>query len=128
MRVLIPVSRGRISPLLDVARRFLLVNVQGGRVIGRREVSIEKTGLVPRSKRIAQLDANVLICGAISQPLKQALASEAVWTIPNTCGPVEQVIQALRLGLLTERAFLMPGCSRRRHQTQGRHDGGNPER
>ncbi len=128
MRVLIPVSRGRISPLLDVARRFVLVNVQGGRENWRREVIIEKTGLVPRSKRIVQLDANVLICGAISRPLKQALASEAVWVIPNTCGPVEQVLQAFRLGQLTERAFLMPGCSRRRDQTQDRHRGGNPER
>jgi len=128
MRVLLPVSRGRISPLLDVARRFLLVNVQRGREIGRSEVSIDKTGLVPRSKRIAQLDAHVIICGAISRPLEQALASEAVWVIPNTCGPAEQVLQAFRLGQLTERAFLMPGCSRRRHQTQGRHGGGNPER
>jgi predicted Fe-Mo cluster-binding NifX family protein len=128
MRVLIPVSRGRVSPLLDVARRFLLVNVQRGREVGRREVSIEKTGLVPRSNRIAQLDTNVLICGAISRPLEQALASEAVWVIPNTCGPVEQVLQAFRLGQLTERAYLMPGCSRRRHQAQGRHGGANPER
>jgi len=128
MRVLLPVSRGRISPLLDVARRFLLVNVQGGREIGRREVSIEKTGLVPRSKRIAQLGAHVLICGAISRPLEQALASEAVRVIPNTCGSAEQVLQAFRLGQLTDRAFLMPGCSRRCHRIRGRHGGEVPEK
>ncbi len=128
MRVLLPVSRGRISPLLDVAKRFLLVNVQGGREIGRREVSIEKTGLVPRSKRITQLDTNVLICGAVSRPLEQALASEAVRVIPNTCGSAEQVLQAFRLGQLTDRAFLMPGCSRRRHRILGRHGGEVPEK
>jgi len=128
MRVLLPVSRGRISPLLDVARRFLLVNVQRGREIGRREVSIEKTGLGPRSKRIAQLDAHVLICGSISRPLEQALASEAVRVIPNTCGPVEEVLEAFRLGQLTKRAFLMPGCSRRHDQIQGRHLSGNSEK
>ena len=128
IRVLIPVSRGRISPLLDVARRFLLVSVQGGIEIGRREVSIEKTGLAPRSERIAQLNTDVLICGAISRPLEHALASEAVWVIPNTCGPVEQVLQAFRLGQLTERAFLMPGCSRQRHRIRGRHRGEDPEK
>jgi len=128
MRVLIPISRGRISPLLDVARRFLLVNVQGGREIGRREVSIRETGFVPRSKRIAQLDTDVLICGAVSRPLEEALASEAVRVIPNTCGPVEEVLEAFRLGELTDRAFLMPGCSRQRHHILGRLRGGNPGR
>jgi len=128
MRVLIPISRGRISPLLDVARHFLLVNVQGGREIGRREVSINKTGLVPRCKRIAQLDTHVLICGAISRPLEEALASEAVRVIPNTCGPVDEVLEAFRLGQLTDRAFLMPGCSRQRHQVRNRLCDGNPRR
>jgi predicted Fe-Mo cluster-binding NifX family protein len=128
MKVLVPISRGRISPLLDVAKRFLLVDVQGGREMGRSEVSVDEEGIVPRSKRIAQLDTNVLICGAVSRPLGEALTSEAVRVIPNTCGPVEEVLEAFRLGQLTDRAFLMPGCSRQRHQARGRLSGGNPER
>jgi predicted Fe-Mo cluster-binding NifX family protein len=128
MKVLVPVSRGRISPLLDVAKRFLLVTVDGGRERGRREVSMDEQGIVPRSKRIAQLDTNVLICGAVSRPLEEALASEAVRVIPNTCGPVEEVLEAFRMGQLTDRAFLMPGCSRQRHQTRSRLHGDNPEK
>ena len=128
MRVLIPISRGRISPLLDVARRFLLVNVQEDKEIERREVSIGEMGFVPRSRRIAQLDTDVLICGAVSRPLEEALASEAVRVIPNSCGPVEEVLEAFRLGELTDRAFLMPGCSRQRHQVLDRLRGGNPGR
>jgi predicted Fe-Mo cluster-binding NifX family protein len=128
MRVLIPISRGRISPLLDVARCFLLVNVQGDKEIERREVNIGEMGCVLRSKRIAQLDANVLICGAVSRSLDEALASEAVEVIPNTCGPVEEVLEAFRLGQLTDRAFLMPGCSRQRHQVRGRLSGGDSRR
>jgi predicted Fe-Mo cluster-binding NifX family protein len=112
MRVLVPISRGRISPLLDVAKRFLLVSVQGGGEMGRREIDIYEEGIGLRSKRIAQLETNVLICGAVSRPLEEALASEAVRVIPNTCGPVEEVLEAFRLGQLTDRAFLMPGCSR----------------
>ena len=128
MKVLVPISRGRISPLLDVARRFLLVNVQGVREMVRREVYIDEEGMVPRSIRIAQLDTDVLICGAVSRPLEEALASEAVRVIPNTCGPAEEVLEAFRLGQLTDRAFLMPGCSRQHHQVRGRLRGGNPER
>ena len=128
MRVLVPISRGRISPLLEVARSFLLVNVQGGRETGRRKVSIGETGFVPRSKRIAQLDTNVLICGAVSRPLEEALASKAVKVIPNTCGAVDEVLEAFRLGQLTDREFLMPGCSRQGHQVRNRLCDGNPRR
>ena len=128
MKVLVSISRGRISPLLDVARRFLLVSVQGSEEMGRREVSIDEEGVVPRSRRIAQLDTDVLICGAVSCPLEEALSSEAVKVIPNTCGPVEEVLEAFRLGQLTDRAFLMPGCSRQHNQVRGRLRGGNPER
>jgi predicted Fe-Mo cluster-binding NifX family protein len=128
MNVLVPVSRGRISPLLDVAKRFLLVSVQDGGEMGRREVGIDEEAIVPRSKRIAQLETNVLICGAVSRPLEEALASEAVEVIPNTCGPVEEVLAAFRLGQLTDRAFLMPGCSRQRYQVRARPRGGNPQR
>jgi predicted Fe-Mo cluster-binding NifX family protein len=128
MRVLIPIWRDRVSPLLDVARRFLLVNLQGNSEMERREVKIDETGLALRCKRMVQLDVQVLICGAISRPLEEALASEAVRIIPNTCGPVEQVLEAFRLGKLTDKAFLMPGCSRELHQIQARRGGGNRER
>ena len=124
MRVLIPIWHGRISPLLDVARRFLLVNLQGDSERERREVRIDETGLALRCKRMAQLNVQVLICGAISRPLEEALASEAVRIIPNTCGAVEQVLEAFRLGTLTDKAFLMPGCSREFHPIRARWGGG----
>ena len=120
MRVLIPIWRGRVSPLLDVARRFLLVNLQGNRERELQEVKIDETGLTLRCKRMAELDVQVLICGAISRPLEEALASEAVRIIPNTCGPVDQVLEAFRLGNLTDDAFLMPGCSRQLHPIRAR--------
>lgn len=128
MRVLIPIWRGRVSPLLDVARRFLLVNLQGNRERELQEVKIDETGLTLRCKRMAELDVQVLICGAISRPLEEALASEAVRIIPNTCGPVDQVLEAFRLGNLTDDAFLMPGCSRQLHPIQARRGLGNRER
>ena len=128
MRVLIPIWRGRVSPLLDVARRFLLVNLQGDSERERREVRIDETGLALRCKRMAQLNVQVLICGAISRPLEEALASEAVRIIPNTCGPVDQVLEAFRVGRLTGKAFLMPGCSRQLVPIQARRGGDGPEK
>ncbi|MCK4306350.1 MAG: NifB/NifX family molybdenum-iron cluster-binding protein [Candidatus Eisenbacteria sp.] len=121
MTVVIPTFKGRISPVFDVARHLVLVDVEGGKELGRREARFENTGLVERSKRLAELGAHVLICGAISRPLEAILTSAGVWVIPNTCGLVEEVLRAFLSGQLTQQAFLMPGCRGQRRRYRGRH-------
>jgi len=123
MRVAIPTWFGTISPLLDVARRLLLVDVEAGREIRRREESLSEMDLAGRSMHIARLGVDVLICGAISRPLEMMLASAGMEVIPHTCGPVEDVLRAYLSGELTDQAYLMPGCCRRgrRMRVRGRH-------
>jgi predicted Fe-Mo cluster-binding NifX family protein len=119
MRVGIATWRGRISPVFDVAGNLLLVDAQDGREARREEAPVGPSGLAARAKRVAELGTDVLICGAISRPLEAMLASEGVRVIPQTCGPVEEVLRAFLSGQLTEQAFLMPGCCGRRHRFRG---------
>jgi predicted Fe-Mo cluster-binding NifX family protein len=123
MRVAIPILEGRISPLLDVSRHFLLVDVEDGEELGRQEIDIEKAEPVERAKQISKVGVDVLICGAISHPLEELLVSAGAWVIPNTCGVVEEVLKAFLLGQLTEDTFLMPGCSGQRRRLRGRRGG-----
>jgi predicted Fe-Mo cluster-binding NifX family protein len=97
-----------------------VVDVEDGKELRRREECVEKTEPVARAKRVAALGIQVLICGAISQPLEAMLAAAGVRVIPNTCGPVEDVLGAFLSGRLTEQAFLMPGCCGRRRFRGGR--------
>jgi len=107
-------SDGRISPVFDVARRLLLVDIEDKREIGRAEKILEVPELAARARYVAELGADVLICGAISRPLEAMLLSAGVAVIPQTCGPVEDVLRAFISGQLTERAFVIPGCCGRR--------------
>jgi predicted Fe-Mo cluster-binding NifX family protein len=120
MIVAIPTWQGRISPVFDVARHLLLVEVERGRELSRTEETIEQTHLARRAERVARLGTDVLICGAISRPLEAILVSVGVRVIPQTCGPVEEVLRAFASGQLTEQAFLMPGCCGRRRRFRGR--------
>jgi predicted Fe-Mo cluster-binding NifX family protein len=122
MRIVIPTWRGRISPVFDVARRLLLVDSQDGRQVRREETVVAEAEPLAVAKRVAELGTGVLICGAISRPLEAMLVSAGVRVIPQTCGPVEAVLQAFLAGQLTEQAFLMPGCCGRRRRF--RHQGG----
>ena len=119
MKVGIPTWDGRVSPVLDVARRLLLVDIRENAELTRREEEIEEVPLATRVKRIRELGVEVLICGAVSWPLEAALAAAGVRVIAQTCGPVEDVLPAFLSGRLADGAFLMPGCCGRRRRMRG---------
>ena len=119
MRTAIPISDGRISPVFDAAKRLLLVDIENGREVWRTEQIVEEPELGPRARRVAEFGAEVLICGAISRPLEAMLLSAGVEVIPQTCGPVEDVLKAFISGRLTEQAYVMPGCCGRRRRFRG---------
>jgi predicted Fe-Mo cluster-binding NifX family protein len=121
MKVVLPVDGDRISPVLDAARSFLLVTASSGGALTRKEVLIADADPVTKAKRIAKLGGEVLICGAISWPLEAMLTSAGMRVIPNTCGPLDEVIAAFFSGDLTAHAFLMPGCPGRQHRHRRRH-------
>ena len=126
MKVAISTWDDRISPVFDVARRLLVVDIEGDAEIGRGDVIVGEIAAATRAKQLADLGVNVLICGAISRPLEQMLVSAGVTVMPHTCGPVEDVLRAFMSGQLTEHAFLMPGCCGRRGRFRGRRRRGRP--
>ena len=119
MRVAIPTWSARVSPVFDVAKHLLLVDFDGEAEAGRQEAAIEEPELGARTRRVAKLGVDVLICGAISAPLEAMLVSAGVRVIPHTCGPTEEVLRAFARGRLPDEAFLMPGCCRRRRRFRG---------
>jgi predicted Fe-Mo cluster-binding NifX family protein len=124
MKVGIPIWDDRVSPVLDVARRLLVVSIEGGAEVGRTEVDL--AGPLPgaRALQIRDLGVDVLISGAVSQPLEAALLAAGVRVIPQTCGPVERVLRAYLCGRLADDALLMPGCCGRRRRMRGRRRAG----
>jgi predicted Fe-Mo cluster-binding NifX family protein len=124
MRVAIPTWNGAISPVFDVARRLLVVDIEGGSEVSRNETMLEDTQFASRVNRVSDIGVNVLICGAISRPLEAMLASSGVRVIAQTCGSTEDVLRAFASGQLTDTAFVMPGCCGRRRRFRGhRHNG-----
>lgn len=123
MKVVLPSDGGRIAPLLDAARSFLLVAARPDGSLARSEQLIADRDPIAKARRLADLGADVLVCGAISWPLEAMLSAAGLRIILNTCGPVDEVIAAFFAGELTARAFLMPGCPGRQHRHRHRHRG-----
>ena len=119
MKLAIPTWEGKISPVFDVARHLLVVNIKSSVEVARQIEAIPEMEIALRARRIAGLGVDVLICGAISWPLERMLVSEGMQVIPQTCGPVEDVLLSFLSGQLTGQAFLMPGCCGRHRKRRG---------
>jgi predicted Fe-Mo cluster-binding NifX family protein len=125
MKVAIPISDGRVSPVTDTACRVLVAEVAGGRELSRRTVDIPQAGMPHRANFLAGLGIDVLICGAISRAFEQLLAASGVKARPWYRGDVDEILAAHASGTLQSEAFLLPGRrQRRRGSGMGRHRAG----
>jgi predicted Fe-Mo cluster-binding NifX family protein len=120
MLLVMPVHLDRISPVLDAARQFLLIEIDKDRVLRRSKVHLDESEPWVRARVLSELGPQLLICGAVSRAFEALLASAGIQVLSNTCGPVEAIIVAFMTGRLTEDAFLMPGCLRRRQRLRHR--------
>jgi predicted Fe-Mo cluster-binding NifX family protein len=116
MRVAIPVWQESVSPVFDVARNLLLVDVKAGVEQKRWLEPVNETDLLARAGRLKALSVSILLCGAVSWPLEQTLVSAGIEVIPHLCGDVNEVLGAYLSGRLWDRIFVMPGCGGRRHR------------
>jgi predicted Fe-Mo cluster-binding NifX family protein len=124
--IAVPNCQGRVSPVLDVAARLVLVRLKGEAEVERKEIVLferQPEGMVNSLKECGVV---VVICGAISQGLLAALEQAGIRVVPQVCGGVDAVIAAFRSGRLGQPEFTMPGCcgrmcagGRRRRRRKG---------
>lgn len=128
MRLALATWNGRVSPVFDVARRVLVVDVRAGRVVARSEETLPGADTRVQADCLRDLGVRVLICGAVSQPMAALLTANGVGIIPFTAGPVEKVLSAWLAGGLPAPAWSMPGCCGRMRRCHGGRSGGRGRR
>ena len=112
MRIALTVWNGRISPVFDVAGTVRLVEGEGKNVTADRILSLPKgNGIMDRVASLLKLDIDVLVCGAISNPVYRMLSVSGVKIHSFISGEEDEVLEALQSGSLEEKAFNMPGCA-----------------
>jgi predicted Fe-Mo cluster-binding NifX family protein len=110
----------RIAPVFDVAPVVSIVEAKDGRLVGEPQEARLDGVLMNRVRRLVELGVDTLVCGAISRPLHDMVASQGVRLIPFVAGDLDKVVRAWLNGELAGGAFAMPGCyRRRRHRFHG---------
>lgn len=122
MRIAVPVWQGRVSPVLDVAERLLVVDVSNGREVSRRIEEIGP-GLLPERVRIlARLGAEIVVCGTVSREMASMLSGSGIKVFPCMRGDVDNVLRSVVKSGMPDSRFLMPGYRGRpgRRRRRGR--------
>jgi predicted Fe-Mo cluster-binding NifX family protein len=125
MRLAVPVWSGRVSPVFDVAKKLLIVEVIGGEATFTEEHTVEDRD--PTSA-LSQLGVTVLLCGAVSQELEERLLAAGVELVMEIRGEVEEVVRAYLDGSLAQPWYSMPGCRSRRRRARARSNALGPQR
>jgi predicted Fe-Mo cluster-binding NifX family protein len=110
MKVALPIWEGGLSPVFDVARVLLVVEMHKRKWVHRYEIPFSEEGLLRRVLRVIDLGVDVLICGAISKDMEDQLKARHVTVISWVSGDPDQVLKAYCAGELPHPRFAMPGC------------------
>jgi len=109
MRLVLTVWKNRISPVADSARQILVVDAGNNMILDRRTESFESESVFHRAKMIADLGAEIFICGAISDFFSSLLEGNGIRLISFICGEVEEVLCAYFGNSLHCPEFMMKG-------------------
>jgi len=112
LKVALTVWEGRISPVFDVFREALLLDVVDGRVVSRERSVAPESDPVRKVRHLAELGVDVLVCGAISETVSRELTSKGVRVLGFVAGDVDDVVEAFVAGHLPSPEFVMPGCGK----------------
>lgn len=110
--------------MLDVAQRLLVLDVNGQSEVARQELALTNAQLTMRVRDIQHAGVEVLICGAVSQPLEAALLAAGIRVMSRICGPIEDVWRAFLTDGLADATYIMPGCCGQGRRRHGRCGGG----
>jgi predicted Fe-Mo cluster-binding NifX family protein len=109
MKAAFTIWNQRIAPVFDVARTIFTVSVASGEIEDMNQDMLLNGPPMRRVAHLKQTGIDILICGAISQPLQHLLIANGIQVIAFVAGEFNEVCQAWLDGTL-ENAFAMPGC------------------
>ena len=107
--IAIPEFRERISPILDVARRFILVEILDGVQHEKQVIEFPGNGGFGTINALCAMGVSLIICDRASCHMLRAISCRGLRLIPFMQGPVEDVLASYCKGTI-ETAAGMGAC------------------
>ena len=111
MKIAMTVWEGWISPVFDVCRQGLILEIDGKNTVSAVDIDLETITPLQKIEKLRGHEIDTLICGAISKPIYWKARSRGLKVISFVTGEVDEVIQAFVAGKLPTPTLTMPGHS-----------------
>ncbi len=108
-RVAIPVFESRVSPVLDSCQRMVVVDIEKGCEIRRKELILEKMSVYERIEVMARWGIRKIICAGVSDVMCKFLAGKNIALVSGIAGELEKIIDAYICDRLDDACYIMPG-------------------
>ncbi len=114
----------KIAPVFDTATLLAIVAT---RPDGKEPAMVSLDCHMPETiiSSLLEHQVSVLVCGAISRPFYDTIATRNIRIHPFVTGKLDEVMQAWRTETLDEQQFRMPGCG---HASDTSRPGTQPHR
>lgn len=110
MKIAIPVCNDRISTVFEAAEELLVVDNEPGTNTKRFRAACLQKSMISRTTQLKILGVDVLICGALTRPVKHRIEATGIRVISFMRGNVDEVLDAFSKGELADRRYILPGC------------------
>jgi predicted Fe-Mo cluster-binding NifX family protein len=116
MKVAITHWNQRISPVFDVCREAIILEIENRSILSRVAENLSSENPLVKIERLLSLGVETLICGAISEPVCWELTRRNIKVIAFIAGEIEEVLRAFLSEGLPNDSLSMPGyCGRQAH-------------
>ena len=119
MKIGLTVWNGWISPVFDVCREALVLEIDDGDIVSMNRVGLDTATPLQKIERLVELGVDTLICGAISEAVHTEARHRGLTVAGFVTGQIDRVVQAFISGGLPTPEFSMPGCRGTRRRFRG---------
>lgn len=111
MKIAIPIWENQVSTVLDFSEKLLLVDVEGKSIKGEMSINWSLCNDTMKISLMQGEGVAVLLCGAISKPMKILVENSGISLISGLRGRKDLILQAYLDGRLNDENFLLPGSA-----------------
>lgn len=116
-RVALTIWNDRISPVFDVSRQLLIVEIDDGKISQIITETFTSDEPLYKINKMKNLKIDTLICGAVSKIIFDMISTSGINVISFVSGKYGDIMNAYISGNLWDSDFYMPGyrhCHRHR--------------
>ncbi len=94
MRIAVPVAGEEISEAFGACEAIALFEDDHGRIVRRTRRDMDARGFEAALALLERCSADVVVCGALAEEEKRALAQAGLLLAPGFCGDAEAAVRA----------------------------------